>query len=649
MLTDSYRAIDNGFLSLSGKSVGADGVAADVVSSLTGGDIAVEFKPIDLYAKKLAEDRFGKKFEENPEGFIIEITDTATVYADTDAAKLFASCAIKDEYENGRIERGVRWSYPCVPHRSLRVFLPPKKDLKYFYKLIDMLVHLGYNAVLLEIAGAMEFKRHPEINRGWLDYCASVNESAEKYNLVGKGYYRTKASVHTHNAGGGVYSQEEIRELVKYCRERFIEIVPEVPSLTHCEYICASHPELAECDDEPYAATCCPSNPELNKLVFDLYDEVIDVFGCKALHIGHDEWWTMCVCDKCKDKDPSDLYVNNVLECYNYLKSKGVKTYMWGEKLQKVTDKNGEQHGAAGKDVYAVPTASEHKTVNVMGKDYPVYDRYWFKAPEWVKNEGFHQVIREVNCEGRLPDDIVYVNWGYSTDPYIASNVFYREGKEMILGNTLPSCLNNYKQRFEYGARGISISSWAETSEDNMQVWGTMFELGYGSVICWKHERDEFDYEKNVLDTFSGLYKLNNRTALNGSHIEVEHTVVKEWADGRKYYDGMNPVDKEFLTLGNYVVTYENGETEELPAVYSVNISSADVKLSRIASRRNWDYEIDPDLPHTAASCDIFSRDGKVWYKAVMPVSQKVVKCEYVPKKGFEDYVEVGKINVKQA
>lgn len=227
--------------------------------------------------------------------------------------------------------------------------------------------------------------------------------------------------------------------------------------------------------------------------------------------------------------------------------------------------------------------------------------------------------------------------------------MFYREGKEMILGNTLPSCLNNYKQRFEYGARGISISSWAETSEDNMQVWGTMFELGYGSVICWKHERDEFDYEKNVLDTFSGLYKLNNRTALNGSHIEVEHTVVKEWADGRKYYDGMNPVDKEFLTLGNYVVTYENGETEELPAVYSVNISSADVKLSRIASRRNWDYEIDPDLPHTAASCDIFSRDGKVWYKAVMPVSQKVVKCEYVPKKGFEDYVEVGKINVKQA
>lgn len=647
MLTDSYKIIEKGYVSLSGKAIGADGVAAETIASLKGGDAPVEFKPIDSYAKKLVADKLGKAYVENDEGFIIEVGDKVAVYADTDRAKLFAACSIKDKYIDGKISRGLWWSYPCVPHRSLRMFLPPKKDLDYFYKLIDMMVHMGYNGILLEICGAMEFKRHPEINKGWIDYCASVNESLEKYNLVGKGYYRTKNSVHTCNAGGGVYSQEEMKEIVKYCADRFIEIVPEVPSLSHSEYLCVSHPELKECEDEPYAGTACPSNPELNKLVFDLYDEVIDVFGCKSLHIGHDEWWVMCVCDKCKDKDPSDLYINNVMESYNYLKNKGVKTYMWSDKLHRIIDKEGECHGAAGKDVYAVPTRKEPKTINIMGKDYPLYDRYWFQAPDWVKEEGFHQYIMDVDCTGRLPNDIMYCNWYYACEPDIANSIFYREGKDMILGNALPSTLNNYKQRFKYGAQGISVSNWAETSEQNMQEWGAQFELGYGSIICWNHERDELDHEKNVFETFRGLYELRNRDILAAPHLEIKHSVVKDWQEGRKYYGEMAMVDTDFLTLGNYEVTYTDGRVEKFPAMFTLNISSNSVRLERRAHTLNWDYAIDSDLSHTASVCDISKEEDGIWYKMVMPLSGEVAKCEYVPKKGFEEYVAVKSIEIK--
>lgn len=647
MLTDSYKIIEEGCISLSGKSIGADGVAADTIASLTGGNAIVEFKAIDEYAKNLVTDKLGKEYVENDEGFIIEVNDNVTVYADSSRAKLFAACAVKDKYIDGKISRGLWWSYPCVPHRSLRMFLPPKKDLDYFYKLIDMMVHMGYNSILLEICGAMEFKRHPEINKGWIDYCASVNESLEKYNLVGKGYYRTKNSVHTCNAGGGVFSQEEIKEIVKYCADRFVEIVPEVPSLSHSEYLCVCYPELRECDDEPYAATACPSNPKLNELVFDLYDEVIDVFGCKSLHIGHDEWWVMCVCDKCKDKDPSELYVNNVLQSYNYLKSKGIKTYMWADKLHRIIDKEGERHGAAGKDVYAIPTRKEPKTINIMGEEYPLYDRYWFNAPNWVKEEGFHQYIMDIDCSEKLPADIMYCNWYYACEPDIANSVFYREGKDMILGNALPSTLNNYKQRFKYGAQGISVSNWAETSEQNMQEWGAQFELGYGSIICWNHDRDELDHEKNVMETFNGLYNLRNREILTAPHLEVKHAVVKDWQEGRKYYGEMAMVDTEFLTLGNYEVTYTDGRLEKFPAMFTLNISSNAVRLERRAHHLNWDYAIDPDVSHTASVCDISKEEDGIWYKAVMPLSGEVAKCEYVPKAGFEDYVVVKSIEIK--
>lgn len=650
MLTDSYKVIDEGHISLSGESTGVSGVAKEKIASLTGGDSVVDFVPFDDVAIKLISDRLGKEYVKNDEGFLVSVTDKITVYADTDAAKLYAACLIKDNYINGKITRGLWWSYPCVSHRSLRVFLPPKTDMDYFYKLIDMMAHLGYNGLLLQIGASMEFKRHPELNEAWVRYSESINSKPEDYRSFVRGYYRPKDSIHTCNGGGEIFSQDEMRELAKYCRERFVEIIPEVPSLSHSEYICVAHPELRECDDEPYAATACPSNPELNKLVFDLYDEVIDVFDCKSLHIGHDEWWVMNICDKCKDKDPVDLFVDNVLESYNYLKSKGVKTYMWGDKLHTVTDKEGESHGAARKDVYAVPTQGDKKTVTVMGEEHPVYDIYWFKAPEWVKEQGKHHVIQSLEgCSERLPADIMYCNWYYRCDPGIADNVFYREGKDMIIGNALPVTLNNYKQRFKYGAQGISVSNWLATTEIGMQAWGALLELGYGSVICWNHDRDEFDHEKNLFDTFNGMYTLRNYDVLNGKHLEVKHTVVKPWTKGSKYHPSGHDADSELLTLGNYEVTYSDGRVEKFPVKFSINASYNSVKLERIAHRLNWDYDIDPDLYHTVCTCDISKDEEGVWYTTAFPLNGEVSKCEYVPKQGLEEYVKVKNIDVKNS
>ena len=380
--------------------------------------------------------------------------------------------------------------------------------------------------------------------------------------------------------------------------------------------------------------------------MFDLYDEVIDVFGCKALHIGHDEWWVICVCDKCKDKNPVDLYVNNVLESYNYLKSKGVKTYMWADKLKAVKDKKGEVHGAARKDTYAVPTKKEPKTINIMGEDYPLYDIYWFDAPEWVKEEGFHHVIESTEgCSTRLPADITYCNWYYSYKTDIEDNIFYREGKDMILGNTVPSCLNNYKQRFAHGTQGISVSNWAETSELNMQQWGVPYQLGYGSVICWNHDRTEYDHRQNVLDAFKGLYELRNRETLAGAHLEVEHRMTKKWEEGKKGFGSMAMLDTDSITLGNYRVTYSDGKEDDFPVMLNINISYGDIKFVRGISQDSYVYCEQGDFHHTASVCDVTGIDGDIWYKTVMPLNGDAVKCEYIPKKGMEEYVEVKSIN----
>ena len=52
------------------------------------------------------------------------------------------------------------------------------------------------------------------------------------------------------------------------------------------------------------------------------------------IHIGHDEWRIpMDVCPRCKDKDFTELYVQDVNKIYDYLSGKGIKVAMWGDHL----------------------------------------------------------------------------------------------------------------------------------------------------------------------------------------------------------------------------------------------------------------------------------------------------------------------------
>ena len=37
-----------------------------------------------------------------------------------------------------------------------------------------MLLYYRYNTVILEVGGAMEYKRHPEINESWESYCCEM-------------------------------------------------------------------------------------------------------------------------------------------------------------------------------------------------------------------------------------------------------------------------------------------------------------------------------------------------------------------------------------------------------------------------------------------------------------------------------------------
>jgi hexosaminidase len=381
--------------------------------------------------------------------------------------------------------------------------------------------------------------------------------------------------------------------------------------------------------------------------VFDLYDEVIDVFNPKTIHIGHDEWWVMCVCDRCKGKDPARLFADNVIKCYNYLKERGVKTMMWSDKTIRTYEKTGEAQGGCEKHLYSLKT---DELVDVLGEKYNVYKRFWNAdlAPEEAKRDGFHQIILDTaDCMDMLPKDIIHVNWLWACEPQINDD-FLKRNLEMVYGNLDMTGLWDCKERFALGAKGISISNWIESDEKGFQHWDALFMLAYGATQCWGHTRKPFEYERIVFDAFEQLYRFRNREILKGKYLEVVHTTEDSGAEGKKFYETPYVPDKD-MYLGKYVVSYTDNTTEEIPVLYAHNISCRDASTDWYSSPRFWGFLTDNRLTVAISVCNIEKRPDGIWYKAVFPVKGEIASCKYVPCDGGEDFVTVDKMTYKNA
>ncbi|MDD4145398.1 MAG: beta-N-acetylhexosaminidase, partial [Prolixibacteraceae bacterium] len=150
---------------------------------------------------------------------------------------------------------------------------------------------------------------------------------------------------------GGFYTQDEIREVVKYAKERHITVVPEIEMPGHCLSALAAYPELS-CTGGPFSVApkwgifedvFCAGKEDTYKFLIDVLDEVIQLFPDEYFHIGGDEvpkarW------EKCKDcqrkireeglKDEHELQSYFVKRIEKYLHSKGKKLIGWDEILE---------------------------------------------------------------------------------------------------------------------------------------------------------------------------------------------------------------------------------------------------------------------------------------------------------------------------
>ena len=177
----------------------------------------------------------------------------------------------------GVIKDKPRYSWRGLMVDPARHFIP-LADLK---KFADLMAYYKFNKLQLHLTD----------DQGW--------------RLPVPGYPRLKsvASKRAESFGNrtpheGMYTREELKELVAYCAERGIEVIPEIDLPGHNQALAAAYPEFF-CFPDPGTNVrttggvslhlVCPHKPESWTFYSAVFDALKDIFPSKIVHLGGDE------------------------------------------------------------------------------------------------------------------------------------------------------------------------------------------------------------------------------------------------------------------------------------------------------------------------------------------------------------------------
>lgn len=145
---------------------------------------------------------------------------------------------------------------------------------------------------------------------------------------------------------GGFYTQAEIREVVRYAHSLYIRVIPEIDMPGHMQAAIACYPELSCFDRKLPVAThwgvkhdiLCAGREGTFQFVYDVLDEVLELFPDPWIHLGGDEAVKMRwkFCPRCQAKmqelgleTEDDLQLWFMSQVDAYLRERGRSTLMW--------------------------------------------------------------------------------------------------------------------------------------------------------------------------------------------------------------------------------------------------------------------------------------------------------------------------------
>ncbi|MEN8120069.1 MAG: family 20 glycosylhydrolase [Bacteroidota bacterium] len=261
----------------------------------------------------------------------------AELYGDEKSANIdivIPAVQIKDE---------PRFSYRGM-HLDVSRHFFPKEFIKKYIDLIAFNKMNVFHWHLVDDQGwRVEIKKYPKL----------TDIGAWRVDREDKIWFKREAQKPDEKATyGGFYSQEDIREIVAYAKDRYVTIIPEIELPAHVMSAIAAYPQLS-CTNEsitvppgsvwPITNIYCAGKDSTFLFLEDVLTEVMNLFPSEYIHIGGDEA-TKTNWEKCKhcQKRIKTEGLGNVEELQSYfikriekfLVSKGRKLIGWDEILE---------------------------------------------------------------------------------------------------------------------------------------------------------------------------------------------------------------------------------------------------------------------------------------------------------------------------
>ena len=245
----------------------------------------------------------------------------------------------------GEVPCGVVFDYPRLRHRGLMIDESRSfKGLAFLKKQIDAMALLKLNVLHL----------HLDDSAGWrIEIDAYPDLTAKTAWRKGRTYHEWEAGKYRFTTEddpegyGGCYSREELRELVAYAAERFINVIPEIEMPGHSMEVGYAYPEvLCQLPDgrrHTGAWDLCPGSESTISLLEAVLAEVMEIFPSPFIHIGGDEatmkTWSQCVhCRKRMEEegytDVKQLQGYLVRRIEAFVRSRGRRIIGWDEILE---------------------------------------------------------------------------------------------------------------------------------------------------------------------------------------------------------------------------------------------------------------------------------------------------------------------------
>ncbi len=162
----------------------------------------------------------------------------------------------------------------------------PVEDVKAFIDIIAMHKLNRFHFHLTDDQGwRIEIKKYPELARVG---------SVRKQTLVGSNRNSNEYDGIPH---GGYYTQKQLRDIVQYAADRYIEVIPEIEMPGHGMGALTAYPWLG-CRGENYEVwtrwgiskdVFCAGKDSTFDFLQNVLSEVIDLFPSEYIHIGGDE------------------------------------------------------------------------------------------------------------------------------------------------------------------------------------------------------------------------------------------------------------------------------------------------------------------------------------------------------------------------